>query len=82
MDLAQDVFGDILEFLKNIQGKTPKEFDEHFGKDNARYTTIELSKISDLPEVKDVSLVIKDRATFGVRKKLKALSSRDRKSVV
>lgn len=81
IDLAKDAFNDIVKFLKNIQGKTLQEFDQYFEKENGRYTTLKLHDISNVSELKDVFLVIKDRTTFGIRKGLKALSAREMKRV-
>lgn len=81
LKLSKEVFDDIVSFLKDMQGKTQSEFDQHFDKENGRYTSLKLSDISRHPELKDVTLVIKDRETFGIRKGLKALSTRDMKRI-
>lgn len=67
----------IMKFFKSIQGAPQAEFDKLFNKERGRYTSIPLSTISPRPEHENVTLIIKDRATFNIRKGLRAVAGRE-----
>lgn len=77
LKVARNSYLAITKFLKSIQGGPPSTFDGLFGKERGRYTSIPLSTISPRPEHENVTLIIKDRATFNIRKGLRAVSGRE-----